>query len=80
MQALILKSGKLLTWQGGSAPLYVIDGFVRDATDSQILILRDIDNISILKDAASAAIYGIRGWERRYAQLQQSMVWQKKLQ
>jgi TonB-linked SusC/RagA family outer membrane protein len=49
------------TWQGGTDPLYVIDGFVRDAATFAILNPADIDNISILKDAASAAIYGIRG-------------------
>ena len=49
------------TWQGGSNPLYVIDGFVRDATAFSQINPSDIDNISILKDAASAAIYGIRG-------------------
>lgn len=49
------------TWQGGSNPLYVIDGFVRDAGTFASLNPTDIDNISILKDAASAAIYGIRG-------------------
>jgi TonB-linked SusC/RagA family outer membrane protein len=49
------------TWQGGSDPLYVIDGFVRDATAFSQINPSDIDNISILKDAASAAIYGIRG-------------------
>ncbi|MEO8416409.1 MAG: TonB-dependent receptor [Ginsengibacter sp.] len=49
------------TWQGGSQPLYVIDGFVRDATAFSQINPSDIDNISILKDAASAAIYGIRG-------------------
>lgn len=49
------------TWQGGTDPLYVIDGFVRDATTFSTINPADIDNISILKDAASTAIYGIRG-------------------
>lgn len=49
------------TWQGGNNPLYVIDGFVRDAMAFASINPADIDNISILKDAASAAIYGIRG-------------------
>ena len=49
------------TWAGGSDPLYVIDGFVRDAGTFATINPADIDNISLLKDAASTAIYGIRG-------------------
>ncbi len=43
--------------QGGSA-LILIDGFVGDPS---LLNPNDIETISILKDAASAAIYGARG-------------------
>lgn len=39
---------------------YVIDGVVRNATDFNNLSANEIDNISVLKDAASAAIYGSR--------------------
>lgn len=39
---------------------YVIDGVVRDATDFNNLSANEIENISVLKDAASAAIYGSR--------------------
>lgn len=39
---------------------YVIDGVVRDATDFNNLSSNEIENISVLKDAASAAIYGSR--------------------
>ena len=56
-----IKIRETSTWQGGTDPLYVIDGFVRDATTFASINPADIDNISILKDAASAAIYGIRG-------------------
>jgi len=56
-----IKIREASTWQGGSDPLYVIDGFVRDAAAFASINPADIDNISILKDAASAAIYGIRG-------------------
>ncbi|MES2110496.1 MAG: SusC/RagA family TonB-linked outer membrane protein [Bacteroidota bacterium] len=49
------------TWQGGTDPLFVIDGFVRDAATFATINPADIDNISLLKDAASTAIYGIRG-------------------
>ncbi|MDR1004325.1 MAG: TonB-dependent receptor [Prevotellaceae bacterium] len=41
-------------------PLFVIDGLVTDATAFNRLNPNDIDNISILKDAGTAAIYGSR--------------------
>ncbi len=40
--------------------LYVIDGKVSGAADFNNLSPNDIDNISVLKDAASAAVYGSR--------------------
>lgn len=43
-----------------NTPLYVIDGLVADATAFNQLNPNDIDNISILKDAGTAAIYGSR--------------------
>ena len=46
--------------RGLGAPLVVIDGVPRDMTDFQRLAPADIENVSVLKDAA-AAIYGIRG-------------------
>lgn len=42
----------------GSNPLYVVDGVIVD--NINYLGPNDIENISILKDASSAAIYGIR--------------------
>ena len=39
---------------------YVIDGVVRDEREFNNLSANEIDNISVLKDAASAAIYGSR--------------------
>lgn len=47
------------SWNGGS-PLFVIDGVVRDQASFDELDPTQIANISILKDAASAAIYGSR--------------------
>ncbi len=41
-------------------PIYVIDGVVREKADFDRLDINEIDNISVLKDAASAAIYGSR--------------------
>ncbi len=40
--------------------LYVIDGKISGAGDFNNLSPNDIDNISVLKDAASAAVYGSR--------------------
>lgn len=40
--------------------LYVIDGKIGGAGDFNNLSPNDIDNISVLKDAASAAVYGAR--------------------
>lgn len=45
---------------GTSAPLYVIDGAISDATFFQNLDPNSIESISFLKDAASSAIYGSR--------------------
>lgn len=45
----------------GSSPLYVVDGFPVGTSLGQNLNPNDIESISILKDAASTAIYGARG-------------------
>jgi TonB-linked SusC/RagA family outer membrane protein len=42
------------------APLYVIDGFIRDVDAFNLLDASEIESISVLKDA-SAAVYGVRG-------------------
>lgn len=41
-------------------PLYVIDGIVRDKEAFDALNANEVDNLSFLKDAASASIYGSR--------------------
>lgn len=43
---------------GYQGPLYVVDGMMFDNID--FLSSNDIENISVLKDASSAAIYGVR--------------------
>jgi len=43
----------------GNGPLYVIDGILND--DASFLNPQDIATIEVLKDAASSAIYGVRG-------------------
>lgn len=45
----------------GNSPLYVIDGFpLSDASQFNSISPNDIESIDVLKDAASAAIYGSR--------------------
>lgn len=43
-----------------NSPLIVIDGMVSDAASFNKLNPQDVENISVLKDAGSAAIYGSR--------------------
>ncbi|MFV8324429.1 TonB-dependent receptor [Flavobacterium sp. ZS1P14] len=45
---------------GDSSPIYVIDGIVRSSSDFSQLSSSEIQSFSILKDAASAAVFGIR--------------------
>ncbi len=44
---------------GNSEPLYVVDGV--PATDTRTINPADIESITVLKDASSAAIYGAQG-------------------
>ncbi|MBC7650521.1 MAG: SusC/RagA family TonB-linked outer membrane protein [Deinococcales bacterium] len=46
---------------GGSGPLYILDGIPIEAGVFQGLNPNDFANIEVLKDAASAALYGSRG-------------------
>jgi len=47
---------------GGSAQaIYVVDGAFVSGTEASALASNDIESVSVLKDGASAAIYGIRG-------------------
>jgi len=43
------------------SPLYVIDGFPIENMDINSINMNDIENIEVLKDASSIAIYGARG-------------------
>lgn len=45
---------------GGNNPLWVVDGIVVDAGAIGFLNQSDIESVEVLKDAASAAIYGTR--------------------
>ena len=46
--------------RGGGDPVYVIDGVISEAWDFQMLNPNDIESLSVLKDAASLAVYGSR--------------------
>lgn len=45
---------------GNTDPLYVIDGIVRSSSDFFQLNASEIESVSILKDAASAAVFGMQ--------------------
>jgi len=47
--------------QGGSSPLYVIDGIPVEAGVFQTINPNDIASVDVLKDASAAALYGSRG-------------------
>jgi TonB-linked SusC/RagA family outer membrane protein len=47
------------TWNS-TAPLYVIDGVVRDARAFDVLDASEVESVSVLKDASAASIYGAR--------------------
>ncbi|MCW3462107.1 TonB-dependent receptor [Chitinophaga nivalis] len=44
----------------GSSPMYIIDGIPSTASDMATINPNDIESMSVLKDASSAAIYGSR--------------------
>ena len=46
---------------GDAEPLYIIDGLPMSGAGTDFLNAADIESIEVLKDAASAAIYGARG-------------------
>jgi len=45
----------------GTDPLVIIDGIPQTLTDLNSINALDIENINVLKDAASTAIYGVKG-------------------
>lgn len=57
---IIIRNPQLLSKDGGTlSPLYVIDDVIRTEADFNLLDPTEVEDISILKDAA-AAIYGVR--------------------
>ena len=55
-----LNSFSSISIRGGGEPLFVIDDVISEKRDFQNLNVDDIDQITILKDAASTAVYGAR--------------------
>ncbi|MBC7902024.1 MAG: TonB-dependent receptor, partial [Gemmatimonadaceae bacterium] len=49
------------TFSGSMEPLFVVDGIVRSFRDFSQLDANEVESVSILKDASSAAIFGVRG-------------------
>ncbi len=54
-------SGVWINIRNLGSPLYVIDGIPKDEGQFNNIDFNDIDNITVLKDASAAAIYGVRG-------------------
>ena len=53
------QNGASISIRGNGTPLYVIDGFVSTAARFQALNKADIESMTVLKDAASTAVYGM---------------------
>ena len=53
------QNGASVSIRGNGEPLYVIDGFVSNSTRFNQLNKADIESITVLKDAASTAVYGM---------------------
>ncbi len=56
---IVIRGGNSLTQS--NSPLYVIDGFPTEDAISGVLNPKDIESITVLKDASATAIYGSRG-------------------
>lgn len=46
---------------GGTTPLYIVDGAPYETDVLNLLDSRDVESVTVLKDAAATAIYGARG-------------------
>ncbi|MBS1749421.1 MAG: TonB-dependent receptor [Bacteroidetes bacterium] len=55
----IVRGGTSINNPNGAAPLYIVDGVIR--ADLSNIPSQEIENLQVLKDAASTAIYGARG-------------------
>jgi len=54
----IIRGGTSINNPNGAAPLYIVDGVIRDLND---ISSDDIESLQVLKDAAATSIYGARG-------------------
>ena len=51
----------IATFRGDTSPAFIIDGVERSSADFARMDPNDIESVNVLKDAASAAIFGMRG-------------------
>lgn len=51
----------IATFQGSTEPTFIIDGIERTKDDFARIDANEIESVNVLKDAASAAIFGMRG-------------------
>lgn len=51
----------IATFKGDTSPAFIIDGIERTSADFARMDPNDIESVNVLKDAASAAIFGMRG-------------------
>jgi TonB-linked SusC/RagA family outer membrane protein len=49
------------TFNGSTDPLFVIDGIIRSQGDFSRLDANEVESVNVLKDASSAAIFGVKG-------------------
>ena len=60
-RAYVSVRGAINVTGGNAAATYVVDGAFMGALEASSISAADIENVSVLKDAASAAIYGVKG-------------------
>lgn len=51
----------IATFRGNTQPAFIIDGVERSSSDFARMDPHDIESINVMKDAASAAVFGMRG-------------------
>ena len=56
---IVIRGGN--TINGDNSPLYVLDGFIVENFNPNLIDPSDIESMSVLKDASATAIYGVRG-------------------
>ena len=73
--SLSIRQPMTLSKDGGDTnPIYVVDDFIVDATTFNNLDPSEVENISVLKDAA-ASVYGAR-WTRCH--IGENQAWQRR--